>query len=89
MEYAVVGKHTRLCAFIPDIGTHRHGMALSRTAWVRPAPVYTNTVWPPLRLASVAQKNRPLTTLSSNVQSCSDLPIPNNMLYKFTATVIW
>jgi len=22
MEYGVVGKHTRLCAFIPDIGTH-------------------------------------------------------------------
>ena len=33
------------------------------------APAYTNRVWPPLRPVSVAQKNKPSTMLSSNVQS--------------------
>jgi len=32
-------------------------------------PACTNGVWPPLRPASVAQKNKPSTMLSSNVQS--------------------
>ena len=38
------------------------------------APARTNGVWPPLRPVSVAQKNKPSTMLSSNVQSI-DLPI--------------
>jgi len=38
------------------------------------APACTNGVWPPLRPASVAQKNKLSTMLSSNVQSI-DLPI--------------
>ena len=33
------------------------------------APACTNGVWPPLRPVSVAQKNKPSTMLSSNVQS--------------------
>jgi len=54
-------------------------MTLPRRAWVRlnrlrtgsgvSAPVCTNGVWPPLRPVSVAQKNKPSTMLSSNVQS--------------------
>ena len=36
-------------------------------------PACTNGVWPPLRLVSVAQKNKPSTMSSSNVQSI-DLP---------------
>jgi len=54
-------------------------MSLSGTAWVRlncltPVPVVstptcTDGVWPPLHPVSVAQKNKPLTMLSSNVQS--------------------
>ena len=37
-------------------------------------PACTNGVWPSLRPVSVAQKNKPSTTLSSNVQS-TDLPM--------------
>ena len=37
-------------------------------------PACKNGVWPPLRPVSVAQKNKPLTMSSSNVQSI-DLPI--------------
>jgi len=37
-------------------------------------PACTNRVWPPLQPVSVAQKNKPLTMLSSNVQSI-DLPM--------------
>jgi len=33
------------------------------------APACTNGVWPPLRPVSVAQKNKPSTMSSSNVQS--------------------
>ena len=33
------------------------------------APAWTNRVWPPLKPVSVAQKNKPLTMSSSNVQS--------------------
>jgi len=38
------------------------------------APACTNVVWPPLRPVSVAQKNKPSTMSSSNVQSI-DLPM--------------
>ena len=37
------------------------------------APACINEIWPPLRPVSVAQKNKPSTMLSSNVQSI-DLP---------------
>jgi len=37
-------------------------------------PACTNGVWPPLRLVSVAQKNKPSTMLSSSVQSI-DFPM--------------
>jgi len=79
---------TRLRTFIPDTGTRLPGMILPRTAWVRlyrftpgsdvSAPVCTNGVWPPLRPVSVAQKNKPSTTLSSNVQS---MPAQNLLRY--------
>ena len=38
------------------------------------APAHTNGTWPPLRPVTVAQKNKPSTMLSSNVQSI-DLPM--------------
>ena len=60
---------TRLRIFIPDIGTQPPGMTLPRKAWVR-----LNRLWPPLRPVSVAQKDKPSTMLSSNVQSI-DLPM--------------
>ena len=46
---------TRLRTFIPDIGTHPHGMTLPRTAWVRlnrlrTIPAYTNGAWSFCRL---------------------------------------
>jgi len=63
---------TRLRIFIPDTGTHTHGVTLPRTALtpsapmsVVSAPVCTNGVLPPLRPVSVAQKNKPSTMLSS------------------------
>jgi len=69
----------RLRTSIPDTGTHTPGMTLTRRAWVRltasspvsdvSAPACTNGVWPPLRPVSVAQKNKPSTMSSSNVQS--------------------
>ena len=72
---------TRLCTFIPDIGTEPPGMALLRTACFRLyrictgplmldafVPACANEVWPPLQLVSVAQKNKLSTMLSSNVQ---------------------
>jgi len=70
---------TRLRTFIPNTGTHHPGMTLPRRDWVRLnrprndvgrfAPVCPNGVWLPLWPVSVAQKNKPSTTLSSNVQS--------------------
>ena len=72
----------------PEKGRHRHpstpkwssqekpGSSLTTSALVLDVstPACTNGVWPPLRPVSVAQKNKPLTTLSSNVQSI-DLPM--------------
>ena len=68
---------TRLCTFIPDIGTHTPGMALLRTACVQPnclynnvrfsAPACTNGVWPPFW--AYVEQTRPLTMLPYNVQS--------------------
>ena len=55
MECGVVGEHYETPYFPPNIGTHLPGMTLPRTAWVRLNPLR------PLRLVSVAQKNRPLT----------------------------
>jgi len=70
---------TRLRIFIPDYGTHpperpsqeESGSSLTAPAPVSgvSAPVSTNEVWLPLRPVSVAQKNKPSTMLSSNVQS--------------------
>jgi len=70
---------TRLRIFIPDYGTHpperpsqeESGSSLTASAPVSgvSAPVSTNEVWLPLRPVSVAQKNKPSTMLSSNVQS--------------------
>jgi len=45
------------------------------------AAACTNGVWPPLRPVSVAQKNKPSTMLSSNVQSI-DLPM-DYMAWRF------
>ena len=69
---------TRLHTLIPDTGTHPR-MTLPRV-WVRlnhlrtamsdvSTPACTNGVRPPLRPVSVAQKNKPSTMSSSNVQS--------------------
>jgi len=61
-----------------DIGTHLEwafweqpgsGLTASATVLDVSAPVCTNEVWSPLRPVSVAQKNKPSTILSSNVQS--------------------
>ena len=45
------------------------GLTASAPVSEASAPACTNGVWPPLRPVSVAQKNKPSTTLSSNVQS--------------------
>ena len=66
--------------FIPDTGTHPSpewpsqeepgsGSIASAPVSNVSAPAFTNGVWPPLRHVSVAQRNKPLTMLSSNVQS--------------------
>ena len=70
---------TRLRTFISDTGTHpserpsqeQPGSSLIAYAPLSDvsAPACTNGVWPPLRPVSVAQKNKPSTILSSNVQS--------------------
>ena len=54
----------------------QHGSGLTASASVSDVsvPACTNGVWPPLRPVSVAQKNKPSTMLSSNVQSI-DLPM--------------
>jgi len=83
MECGVDGQLHKTPHFHPR---HRHplpGMILPRRAWVRlnrlhtvsdvSAPVCTNGVWLLLRPVSVAQKNKPSTMLTSNVQSI-DLP---------------
>jgi len=69
---------TRLRILIPDTGTHPPGMTSleepgSGSTASAPvsdvsAPACTNEVWPPLQPVSVAQKNKPSTMLSSNVQ---------------------
>ena len=69
----------RLCAFIPDISTQPLGMALSRRAWLQLNRFCTGVrcfcsclhKWSiaPFALVSVAQKNWPLSLLSSTVQS--------------------
>ena len=50
------------------------GSGLTVSALGVSAPASTNGVWPSLRPVSVAQKNKPSTTLPSNVQSI-DLPM--------------
>ena len=70
---------TRLCIFITDTGTHspewlsqeEPGSGLTASAPVSDvsALACTNGVWPPLRPVSVAQKNKPLTMLSTIFQS--------------------
>ena len=74
---------TRLRMFIPDTGTYplewpsqeEPGSGLTTSAPVSDvsAPACTNGVWPLLRPVSVAQKHKPSTMSSSNVQSI-DLP---------------
>ena len=69
---------TRLRTFIPDTDTpqndpphEQRGPGLTASAPVSDvsAPDCTNGVWLPLGPVSVAQKNKPSTMLSSNVQS--------------------
>ena len=83
---------TRLRTFIPDTGTHPPGMTsqeqpgseLTASAPLSDvsAPACINGVWPPLRPVSVAQKNKPSTMLSSNVQ-------PIDLLMDCTAWRFW
>ena len=47
----------------------RSGLIASAPVLDVSAPACTNGVWPPLRPVSVAQKNKPSTIVSSNVQS--------------------
>jgi len=47
----------------------QRGSGLTAVASVSDVSAYTNGVWPLLRLVSVVQRNRPLTMLSSTVQS--------------------
>jgi len=47
----------------------QRGSGLNSSALVSEVPLYTNGVWPFLRLESVAQKNTLLTMLSFTVQS--------------------
>jgi len=70
----------RLHSFIPEIGSHPPGIALSRTGKERlnrlrtgirrfcSCCAYTNGIWPLLHLGSVTWKNRPPTMLSFTVQ---------------------
>jgi len=70
---------TRLRIFIPDTGTHSPGMSLPNrlrtgVGRCRSCLYKWGMEWPPQRPESVAQKNKPSTLLSSNVQSI-DLPM--------------
>ena len=60
----------------PPPGMNLPGSGLTASAPMSgvSAPACTNGVWPPLRPVSMAQKNKPSTMLSSNVQSI-DLPM--------------
>jgi len=79
MKCGVGGQAYKTPDFIPDTGTQPSGMTLQEkpgsglTASAQvsdvSAPVCTNWAWPPLRPVSVAQKIKPSTMLSSNVQS--------------------
>jgi len=72
---------TRLRTYISDTDTHPLWATLPRTSWVQlnflltgvgrflPCLYKWSSVWPPLRPVSVAQKNKPSTMLSYNVQS--------------------
>jgi len=70
---------TRLRTFIPNMvptllewpSQEEHGSGLTASTLVPDvsAPSCRNGVWPSLRPVSVAQKNKPSTMLSSNVQS--------------------
>jgi len=42
MAFGVVKKQHETCTFIPNIGTHSSGTALTRTAWVQLNPLMTN-----------------------------------------------
>ena len=63
---------------------HSTGLTASATVSDASAPAYTNGVWPLLRIVSVAQRSRPLTMLSSNVQSIN-LPM-DRMAWRFWMT---
>ena len=68
---------TRIRMLIPYTGNHAPGMTLYRRTWVRLIrnrigvecfhSCLHKWVWSPLRPVSVAQKNKPLTMLSSNI----------------------
>jgi len=66
MECRVIGEHYETPYFHPR---HRHPSSRNGPAMNSVDPAFTNGVWFFLRLVGVAQKNRPLAILSSNVQS--------------------
>ena len=63
----------RLCwycrCFVTLVRDNEWEVLMRTRPLLRFASAYTNGVWPPLRPVSVAQKNKPSTMLSSNVQS--------------------
>jgi len=75
---------TRLRTFIPDTGTYspatslpkQRGSGINASARVSgvSAPTWTNGIWSPPQPVSGTQKNKPSTTLFSNVQPI-DLPM--------------
>jgi len=80
MECEMIGKyHETSCTFIPDTSPtllaslcqeqRVSGLTASAPVSDVSAPACTNGVWPPLRPVSAAQKNKPSTMLSSNVQT--------------------
>ena len=90
---------TRLCTFIPDIGTHTPGMALLRTACVQPnclynnvrfsAPACTNGVWPLFRLTWSRRDRWPCCpTMSNPLIPLHGLTALNAETFRFNVTFL-